>query len=96
MKNYIAIHTFKSEELRTRYLETVSQMEPSDIIAAVTGPKAECQINWMGADGTDNAVCFWKAEGPDAIIEQLGEMNNFFDTDCHEMMDEYSDFSTMR
>ena len=37
MKNYIAIHTFKSEELRTRYLETVSQMKPSDIQAYENG-----------------------------------------------------------
>jgi hypothetical protein len=96
MKNYIAVHTFKSEELRASYLKTLSKMEQKDIVAAVTGPAAECQMNWMGADGTDNAVCFWKAENPEAIIEQLGDMNNFFDTDSHEMMEEYFDFSTFR
>ena len=96
MKNYIAVHTFKSEELRSSYLETLSNMEKEEVVAAVSGPKAECQMNWMGVDGTDNAVCFWKAENAQAIIEQLGDMNNFFDTESHEMMEEYFDFSAMR
>lgn len=96
MKNYIAIHTFKSEEMRVTYLDALSQLSPDEVVSAVTGPKAVCQMTWMGIDGTDSAFCFWKAESPDSIIEQLGDMNNFFDTSCHEMMDDYFDFSTMR
>lgn len=96
MINFIAIHTFKSEQLRAQYLETAAQMSPKEVLAMVTGPRAVCQMNWMGVEGTNRAFCFWKADSHEAIIEQLGELNNFFDTETDEMLDEVLDFAAMR
>ena len=70
MKNYIAIHTFKSEELRTTYLETIAQMEPSDVVAAVTGQRSADELDGRGWN--EQRSLLWKAES-DAIIEQLGD-----------------------
>ena len=91
MKNFIATHEFKSETLREQYFQAFSQMSDEDISAAVNGEKAACQMNWANGTASMRMFCWWKAESGDAIIEQLGDMNNFFDTICEEM-DSVADF----
>ena len=41
------------------------------------------------------AYCIWEAESPEAIIDQLGDMNNFSHTESEEMNDEI-DFTAMQ
>ena len=77
MNKYIATHTFKSEALRTQYYEVAGSMAPADIKAMVTGDKAVCLKNWTNGEKSMKAYCQWEAESPEAIIEQLGDMNNF-------------------
>ena len=94
MNKYIATHTFKSEALRTQYYEVASSMAPADIKAMVTGDKAVCLKNWTNGEKSMKAYCQWEADNPEAIIEQLGDMNNFFHTESEEMNDEI-DFTSM-
>tara|TARA_B100000530_G_scaffold244477_1_gene159911 strand:- start:157 stop:441 length:285 start_codon:yes stop_codon:yes gene_type:complete len=94
MNKYIATHTFKSEALRTQYYEVAASMAPEDIKAMVTGDKAVCLKNWTNGEKSMKAYCQWEAESPEAIIEQLGDMNNFFHTESEEMNDEI-DFTSM-
>ena len=91
MKNFIATHEFKSETLREQYFKAISQMSDEDISAAVNGEQAACQMNWANGTASMRMFCWWRAESGDAIIEQLGDMNNFFDTVCEEM-DSVADF----
>ena len=66
------------------------------LMAGMTGDKVQCQMNWIdGGTGGMVLACWWKAESKDAIIEQIGEMNTFFDTDAHEL-DNIIDFNSMR
>jgi len=85
MKNFIATHEFKSAELRDQYFQAFSQMSEDDIRSAVNGDEAVCQMNWANGTASMRMFCWWKAESGEAIIEQLGDMNNFFDTVCEEM-----------
>ncbi|MBH67273.1 MAG: hypothetical protein CMM58_02860 [Rhodospirillaceae bacterium] len=85
MKNFIATHEFKSTELQEQYFQAFSEMSEADIAAAVHGEKAVCQMNWANGTSSMRMFCWWKAVDADAIIEQLGDMNNFFDTVCEEM-----------
>jgi|TARA_B110000240_G_C13205382_1_gene328033 hypothetical protein len=94
MNKYIATHTFKSEELRSQYFEVAGSMAPADIKAMVTGDKAVCHKNWTNGEKSMKAYCHWEAESPEAIIDQLGDMNNFFHTVSEEMNDEV-DFTSM-
>ena len=94
MNKYIATHTFKSVELRSQYFEVAGSMDPADIKKMVTGDKAVCHKNWANGEKSMKAFCLWEAESPDAIIDQLGDMNAFFDTECDEMNEEI-DFTSM-
>ena len=95
MKNFIATHEFKSETLREQYFQAFSQMSEEDISAAVNGEKAACQMTWHDGGVGMEMVCWWKADSADAIIEQIGAMNDFFATDCKEL-DHIMDFDAMR
>jgi hypothetical protein len=73
MKDYLATHIFKSEEMKKKFHE-----------------KAVCHMTMMGAGDSMKMFCKWQAESPQAIIDQLGDMNNFFDTtseECSQTMD---------
>ena len=63
--------------------------------SAMTGEKAACQMTWHDGGVGMEMVCWWKADSPDAIIEQIGAMNDFFATDCKEL-DHIMDFDAMR
>ena len=96
MKNFIAMHTFKSAALRDQCFEAMGTMSEQELVAAMTGDKAQCQMSWNdGGNGSMVLACWWKAESEDAIIEQIGEMNAFFDTESHEL-DNIIDFNSMR
>ena len=95
MKNYIAMHKFHSEDLKQSCFEAIGSMSESEIASSMTGAKAACQMTWHDGGVGMEMVCWWKAESPDAIIEQIGEMNAFFGTDCKEL-DQIMDFDAMR
>ena len=96
MKNFIAMHTFKSAALRDQCFEVMGTMSEQELVAGMTGDKAQCQMSWNdGGNGGMILACWWKAESKDAIIEQIGEMNAFFDTESHEL-DNIIDFNSMR
>ena len=42
-------------------------------------------MTWHDGGVGMEMVCWWKAENPGAIIKQIGEMNDFFGTDCKEL-----------
>ena len=43
-------------------------------------------MSWNdGGAGGMILACWWRAEGKEAIIDQIGEMNAFFDTESHEL-----------
>ena len=52
-------------------------------------------MTWHDGGVGMEMVCWWKADSPDAIIEQIGAMNDFFATDCKEL-DHIMDFDAMR
>tara|TARA_A100001037_G_scaffold260858_1_gene249540 strand:+ start:137 stop:421 length:285 start_codon:yes stop_codon:yes gene_type:complete len=90
MKDYLATHIFKSEEMKKKFHEVVSSTSPEDLKKGVTGEKAVCHMTMMGASDSMKVFCKWQAESPQAIIDQLGDMNNFFDTvseECSQTMD---------
>ena len=55
-------------------------MSEGEIASSMTGEKAACQMTWHDGGVGMEMVCWWKAESPEAIIEQIGEMNDFFAT----------------
>ncbi len=95
MKNYIAMHMFHSEDLKQKCFEALGSMSESEISSSMTGEKAACQMTWHDGGVGMEMVCWWKAESADAIIEQIGEMNDFFATDCKEL-DHIMDFDAMK
>ena len=40
--------------------------------------------------------CHWKAESEEAINEQLGPMNDFYEPHKHQEIDQIMDFNKMR
>ena len=89
MKDYLATHIFKSEEMKKKFHEVVSSTSPEELKKGVTGAKAVCHMTMMGAGDSMKVFCKWQAESPQAIIDQLGDMNNFFDTvseECSQTM----------
>ena len=95
MKNFIAMHKFYSEDTKQKCFEAMGSMAESEIASSMTGGKAACQMTWHDGGVGMEMVCWWKAEGPDAIIEQIGDMNEFFSTECKEL-DHIMDFDAMR
>ena len=90
MKDYLATHVFKSEEMKKKFHEVVGSTSPEDLKKGVSGEKAVCHMTMMCAGDSMNMYCKWQAESPQAIIDQLGDMNNFFDTtseECSQVMD---------
>jgi hypothetical protein len=84
MKDFIAVHTFKSSELRDQYFAAAGSMSEAELVEMTTGANAVCMKNWANEQKMV-AYCHWKAVSHEAIIEQLGDMNNFFDTVSDEM-----------
>ena len=46
MKNFIAMHTFKSAALRDQCFEAMGTMSEQELVAGMTGDKAQCQMSW--------------------------------------------------
>ena len=85
MKNFIATHNFRSEELRKEYFEMMEKLSSEEINNSVKGEHAHCQMNWANGLKSMKMFCWWKATDSDAIIAQLGDLNNFFSTESYEM-----------
>ena len=49
MKDYLATHIFKSEEMKKKFHEVVGATSPEDLKKGVTGDKAVCHMTMMGA-----------------------------------------------
>ena len=85
MKDYMVIHTFKSEEIRQQYFAMSQDMTPDDIRAQMKNDNASFQMNWNAGEDDMAMYCWWKANSPEAIIETLGEMGEMFHNDVKEM-----------
>ena len=85
MKNYMVEHTFKSEEIRSKYFEMTSSMTEDDLRSNMKNENASFQINWNNEKNDMVMYCWWKANSPEAILETLGEMADMFDNDIKEM-----------
>ena len=90
------MYSTKSAALRDQCFAVMGRMSELKLVAGMTGDKLQCQMNWDDG-GTRGMVlaCWWKAESKDAITEQIGEVNTFFDTDAHEL-DNIINFNSMR
>ena len=78
MKNYMVTHTFKSAEMKAKFTETVASMKMEDIVKSMKSDNAACQMTWNTPGDTMEMFCWWKGKDEQAIINQLGQMNDFF------------------
>ena len=46
MKDYLATHIFKSEEMKKKFHEVVSSTSPEELKKGVTGAKAVCHMTY--------------------------------------------------
>ena len=49
MKNYLATHVFKSEEMKKKFMDFVTSTPHEDLKKGVTGSKAKCLVTMVGA-----------------------------------------------
>ena len=49
MKDYMVVHTFKSEEIRQQYFAMGQDMTPDDIRAQMKNDNASFQMDWNAA-----------------------------------------------
>ena len=96
MKDYLTTHKFKSVEMKKKMQETMASMKPEDIVKSTTGPKAVCQSSFVCPGDDLIMFCHWKAESEEAINEQLGPMNDFYEPHKHQVIDQIMDFNKMR
>ena len=68
MKDYLATHVFKSEEMKKKFHEVVGSTSAEDLKKGVNGEKAVCHMTMMCAGDSMNMYCKWQAESPQAII----------------------------
>ena len=66
MKDYMVIHTFKSEEIRQQYFEMAQDLTLEDIRAQLKNDNASFQINWNAGEDEMAMYCWWKANSPEA------------------------------
>ena len=96
MKDYLTTHKFKSVEMKKKMQETMASMKPEDIVKSTTGPNAVCQSSFVSPGDDLIMFCHWKAESEEAINEQLGPMNDFYEPHKHQVIDQIMDFNKMR
>ena len=84
MKDYIATHTFKSEEARKQHFAAISSMTPEQMKSALKNEKASFQMNWGNQDAMVT-YCWWKANSPDDILNTLGDLAGLYNNDIKEM-----------
>ena len=85
MKDYMVVHTFKSEEIRQQYFAMGEDTTPDDVRAQMKNDNASFQMNWNAGEDDMVMYCWWKAISPEAILETLGEMGEMFHNDIKEM-----------
>ena len=85
MKDYIVEHTFKSENLRDQYFESIKDMTIDDIRKNMKNENANFQMNWNNEKKDMVMYCWWKAKTPEDIINTLGEMAEMFHNNIKEM-----------
>ena len=78
MKNYMVTHTFKSKEMKEKFTETVASMKMEDIVKSMKSDNAACQMTWNTPGDTMEMFCLRQCKDEEAIINQLGQMNDFF------------------
>ena len=78
MKNYMVTHTFKSAEMKKKFTDTVASMKMEDIVKSMKSDNAACKMTWNTPGDTMEMYCWWKGKDAQAIINQLGQMNDFF------------------
>ena len=93
MKQWIAVHTFISEETRRAYCTPPEERDPPEepmtqnqwVEFATTLPRAKCVQEWLGKE--DFFFCHWEAETQDEILAQLEELglDKLIQTACYEM-----------
>ena len=93
MKQWIAVHTFISEDTRREYCtppeerdppeENMTQKEWVDMVTSL--PKAKSLQEWLGKE--DFFFCHWEAETQDDILAQLEDLglDKLMQTACYEM-----------
>ena len=74
MKNYMVTHTFKSAERKNLLIQL---LEDGNIVKSMKSDNAACQMTWNTPGDTMEMYCWWKKD-EQAIINQLGQMNDFF------------------
>jgi hypothetical protein len=84
MKNYMCTHEFKSTALRAKYFEAFKYFEGKEV-ASVKDNKAHFLMNFNNGTKSMKMFCWWEAIDEFSIIDKLGEMNVFFETECFEM-----------
>ena len=94
MKNFMVTHTFKSKEAKAKMMEMVGSMDMKDIVKSMTGDNAKCQMTWNTPGDTLQMFCWWKGTNPEAINNQLGQMNDFFEphtfVECEDNVMDYN------
>jgi hypothetical protein len=60
----------------------------------MTSDKAACQMTWNTPADTMQMFCWWKGNSEEDIINQLGQMNDFFEphkfTECTDQVMDYN------
>jgi hypothetical protein len=94
MKNYIVTHTFKSKEAKAKMIEVTGSMSMEDMTKAMTSDNAKCQMSWNTPGDNLTMYCWWKGNSEEDIINQLGQMNDFFEphkfTECTDQVMDYN------
>ena len=84
MKNYMCTHEFKSIALRDKYFEALQYFDDREV-GSVKDGKAHFLMNFNNGTKSMKMFCWWEAIDESSIIEKLGKMNVFFETECFEM-----------
>ena len=97
MKNYLAIHHFASQEVKDEIVEYNATHSVEELSKLVTGPKAKCYLTLI-ANNELRQFCYWVAESPEAIKEQLiiSKIDHFYTaTEIIACQDKMIDFHTL-
>ena len=87
MKDWMAIHTFLSEEAKAQHLSAKGKVRTEKEWAeySMSLEKAKCVQEWCGHE--EFFFCHWQAETEDDILQTIVElgMNELMSTVCSEM-----------
>lgn len=87
IKNWMAIHTFVSDEARREYCTPPREVATEKEWAAYGDslPRAKCRQEWLGTD--EFFFCHWQAESEEDIHAELADigLDKLINTVCYEM-----------